>query len=216
MTILDEVLAQWQTRKPDSVPPSEAVVLWQNARCTLYVDDDLGPCVPYSPVDHGDGTMNHGYLPLKGNKDAIRRVPELQGWPAFAGFIEAINEPTSPIESIGCEIGYFDVTDCGAAITMVGSYTDVVFSETGLNEMPENFLHLAARLMRAVVGCEQWRGSVEFGLQRLRGLQGTEEPWGLMIRICNHGRNKEEAHKFWCETVSKLSAEILRLPQGFP
>ncbi len=216
MTILDELLLQWQSLKPATAPPNEAVPLWQHGGCVIYIDNKLGPRIPYPAVEHEDGTRNHGYTHLKGNKDAIQRIPELQGWPAFAELVEAINEPGSPIESVGCEIGYFDVSDNGGPPWMLGAYVDVIFSNTVLNESPENFLQLAARLIQAVEGCEQWWGSVELGLQRLRGLTGVAEPWGLMIRICNHGRDKDEAYKFWQESASRLSTEALRLQKDFP
>lgn len=155
---LDALLAAWQNHKPGGQGPHERVLLWQNDSCLVAIDDAMGPMVPYPAVIHENGEMNHGYRSLKGDAAAIEQVPELKRFPEFAGFIGAINHADSPIESVGCENGFFDAEGQDVAKKMIGSYVDVVFSDVERNASPENFLHLAAwlltprRTVRSVVG----------------------------------------------------------------
>jgi hypothetical protein len=213
---LDALLAAWQNHRPGGQGPHERVLLWQNDSCLVAIDDAMGPMVPYPAVIHENGEMNHGYRSLKGDAAAIEQVPELKRFPEFAGFIGAINHADSPIESVGCENGFFDAEGQDVAKKMIGSYVDVVFSDVERNASPENFLHLAAWLLTPVEGCVAWWGGVEFLLQRLRGLGGIGEPWGLMIRIQNHGRDEDEARRWWGETLARLTDAISRLPRNFP
>jgi hypothetical protein len=129
----------------------------------------MGPAVPYPPVDHGDGTKNHGYVRLKDNPGAVGGIPEVMDWPELQRFLEVINGPASPIESVGCEKGYFPGEGPDAPPVVLGSYIDVVFSSAALNDRAENPLLLANRLVEAIDGSEKWWADVSFVLQRNRG-----------------------------------------------
>ena len=213
--MFQEVLAQWESHKGITSPPREPIRLWSSNDGVLYIEDSWGPAVPYPPVDHSDGAKNHGYIRLKGNARVVNQLPEAQGWKDFQEFLLAINADDSPIESVGCEKGYFLVEDIGAATVKLGSYVDVIFTDVPMNEQPEKLLLLATHLMESVKGCHQWWGAVEIGLQRLRVLYGSTAPWGLMIRLCNYGRSEEEARRFWGETLVRMGKAISNLPQDF-
>jgi len=214
--LLTELVNGWNENASDAYPPKEAIVFWRRATQTVYIDSEWGPCVPYPAINHNDGTKNFGYVRLKENTQVIRKIPEVSGWPELAEMLETINAPNSPIESVGCEKGYFDLTEGGAATVTLGSYVDIIFTNTSLNENTKAYLHLAAMLLEATAGCEQWWGRIELGLQRLRGLEGTEIPWGMLIRVQNAGRDREEARKYWAETIRRIQKEIASLPATFP
>lgn len=211
-----ELLAKWEAYEDRTEPPSEAMQLWNKQRRVVYIDENWGPAVPYPAVDHRDGTENYGYVSLKKKPAAIAQVPETEGWPELAKILEIINAPDSPLESVGCEKSFFPVEGRGDATVNLGSYVDIVFTEFALNEEPTNLLRLAAALMPALDGCEKWWGSAEMGLQRYRGLQGCTRPWGLMMRVNNYGRSKEEARRDWGVSLSRLGNAISQLPQDFP
>ncbi len=97
----------------------------------------------------------------------------------------------------------------------LGSYVDVIFTDASLNEAPENVLLLACRLLQAIDGCEEWWGDVSMVLQRMRFIAGATLPWGLMLRIDNHGRTEDEARKFWAETARRLAKAVAALPENF-
>jgi hypothetical protein len=58
-----------------------------------------------------------------------------------------------------------------------------------------------------------WWSQAEFMVQRLKGLGGAVCPRGLMIRVTGFGRDKEEARRFWGETVKRLTQAVQRLPR---
>jgi hypothetical protein len=127
-----------------------------------------------------------------------------------------VNAVNSPIESLGCEKGYSPRENGGAARVFLGSYVDVTFSNIALSENPESLLQLAVPLVNAVEGCERWGGYIDLGLQRLRYFLGSTEAWGLMIRVQNDGRTKQEARKWWGESLRRLGEAIGKLPPTFP
>jgi hypothetical protein len=212
--VFEELMSQWKSHAGLSGPPTRPIQLWQSAGCGIWISNEWGPAVPYGPVDHGDGNLNHGYFRLKGNSGSAGQIPEVQGWPELQQFLEALNAPESPVESVGCEKG-FSAGEAGCPPVKIGSYVDVIFTEVALNDRPENFLLLTSKLAQAVSDCENWWASVEFRLQRNRALAGSAAPWGLMLHITNYGLSEEEARKFWRVTLSRLGKAIEGLPRDF-
>ena len=107
-------------------------------------------------------------------------------WPELKEFLLAVNAAKSPIESIGCEKGYFPTDLPGLpAKARVGSYINLIFTNATLNDRPENALLLASHVLGAVKGCTQRWSDVEIGLERRafppiqrRALDG----WGTRVR----------------------------------
>jgi len=211
--LFNKLLERWQEHKHLISPPSSPLCLWESATREIWIANDWGPSVPYGPRNHGDGHKNHGYKPLKGNVDVIRHLPEVDGWPELEQFLVTINAANSPIESAGCEKGYFPAEVDGEPRVKLGSYVDVFFTAAALNDNPENLLMLASCLILAVEGCEQWWAFVEISLTRFRFIAGAANPWGLMLRITNYGRTEEEARALWGETLRRLGDEIVKLPK---
>jgi hypothetical protein len=213
MPEFEELRSLWKPYEALQNPPAESIRLWSGGGCGIWLSNEWGPAVPYPPVDHRDGNFNHGYVRLKGNTGAISLIPEVQGWPELQRFLETVKAGSSPIESVGCEMGYFPGGAEGAPPVKLGSYVDVIFTERALNDRPENHLLLASHLANAVKGCENWWADVSFVLQRNRALMGANMPWGLMLQMKNYGRSEEEARKFWGATLSRLGKAIAVLPR---
>lgn len=211
--LLKELLSQWQTHRGLRHPPAQPIRLWAEGGRWVGIDKSWGPTVPYGPVDHGDGQENHGYIRIKGDAEAIRRVPEAVDWPELGEFLTAVNAAASPIESVGCEKGFFPVEGVGVPTVKLGSYIDVIFTDAALNDLPENGLLLASHLLPAIDGCERWWSDTEIALQRLRGVVGAVAPWGLMLRVTGYGRNEQEARKFWGVTLGRLTQAVAKLPK---
>lgn len=214
MVNFESVLSAWKPYAEMEGPPDAPVKLWGTGGCAIWVSDSLGPVVPYPPVDHGDGNVNHGYMRLKGSAGAVSLIPEAQGWPEMQEFLETINAGASPLESVGCEKGFFAGEE-GAPRVKLGSYVDVIFTEAGANDRPADVLRLACRLANAIEDCEKWWGDVSFALQRMRALPGASRPWGLELNVKNYGRSEDEARKFWGVSLSRLGEAIAALPQVF-
>jgi hypothetical protein len=214
LIMLEELLSKWNIYKALASPPQFPIKLWGHETRVVYIESSWGPEVPYPSFEREDGSRNHGLVSLKSNPEAASHIPEVQDWPELRRFLEVINAPASPIESLGCEKAYFPDESANATVK-IASYVDVAFSLAPLNQEPENLLRLAAVLIQSVDGCEQWWGSVELALQRLRYFQAVPSPWGLMIRTGNHGRSEGEARRYWGETLSRLGDAVRSLPPRF-
>ena len=153
--MLAELYRAWEGLADTTHPPAEAILLHQDESVTVYVDSDWGPPVPYSSASREDGGMNHGYVRLKGNPEAIVLVPEVDGWPEYRQFLERLNTETSPIETVGCEKSFFPC-ELGEAKVKLGSYTDIIFTDAHLNDEPRYFLRLADALAQAMHGSREW------------------------------------------------------------
>jgi hypothetical protein len=138
MLTFQELLALWDPHRSLTAPPARTVRLWGREGCGIWVSNEWGPAVPYPPVDHGDETKNHGFVRLKDNPGAVGGIPEAVEWPELQRFLEVINGPASPIESVGCEKGYFPGEGPDAPPVLLGSYIDVVFTTAALNDRAEN------------------------------------------------------------------------------
>lgn len=206
--IFEELLDSWRGLNELNFPPQEPIKLLEYGESIVYIEDSWGPAVPYSAVDHGDGQKNFGYRRVKGSGDAIALIPEVDGVPEYRDFLIALNSVDSPVESVGCEKGFFPVQDNPNIKFKLGSYTDIIFSDLESNTRPENLLHLASVFVKAMEGSNQWWSKIELGLQRLKHLYTVKEPWGLMIRIQGYGRSKEEAKSTWSVSLNKLAESI--------
>jgi hypothetical protein len=199
---------RWREVQPLILPPAVPVVLWTDETRTIYVDEALGPAVPYQPVLRTDSESNYGYIRLKGRLDLVSAIPELIDWPEYRQLVGDINLVESPIESVGCAIGMFPVSDQPAITCRVGSYLDLVFSDAAEAEDPIAHLDLAAQFMASVSGCERWWSSVEIGLQRLKHLPSTAAPLGLTMRLSAHGRTEAEARQCFAVTINRVRNAI--------
>ena len=210
------LLSQWQPHKQLSRPPLIRIPLWNQDSCHIAIGNDWGPPIPYPPYDHRDGHQNHGYVNLKEHPKAISEIPELDGWPDLQKFIEIINAPDSPIESGGCEKGFFPTEgEAGATTVYLGSYVDVFYSNTPLNDNAENLLFLASRLIPPIEECAKWWSEVNIDLCRFKYIPNTELPWGLELHVINRGRTEDEARKYWGETLRRLGDVVAQLPSNF-
>jgi hypothetical protein len=188
--------------------PHDAIVLATRGTRTIYIEDGWGPAIPYRAITHEDGTRNHGYQPVKGNREAIEAIPEVQGYPELTDFLIAINASGTPIESVGCEKLREDASHEQQTIVSVSCYVDVIFSDLPANDDPHRHLQLAAGLAAALEGCEQWWTNLELGLQRLRALPGTVAPWGLLVRVHSAGPTEDQAKQMWRHSLQCLARAI--------
>lgn len=215
MTVsLKTLRERWVPHQHLTFPLPQPIKLWSEGGLGVWISEGWGPPVPYPAVDHHDGNVNYGYRPVKGNVQAVRLTPEVEGWPELAEFLEKLNAESSPIESVGCEKGIFPSEVEGLAVKL-GSYVDVIFTERALNHGTDNLLLLATVLASAVEGCEKWAADISLVLQPHKRILGVTDPWGLMIRPQNYGRAEEEARRFLGGTLSRLGDAVARLPRDF-
>ena len=185
-TCSTNLTAAWAIHESLTEPPPTPVTLLAAAGWTVGLDNKWGPPIPYPSVDHGDGEVNYGYMPTKGDPQAISKIPEVQGWPELEEFLKIVNAPASPLESVGCEKGFFDDTSRSPASVMLGAYVDVIFSEPSLATEPKPVLALVSQLVPAIEACSRWWAVVEFGVQLMHPANSYAR-WGLIIRPLNYG-----------------------------
>lgn len=144
-----------------------------------------------------------------------REIPEAVGWPELQEFLVVANGADSPIESVGCEKAYFSANIRGGPPVQLGAYFNIIFTDTALNDCPENALLLASHLLQAVKGCAGWGSVIEIELERFKGVVGTLAPWGLLLRVLGYGLNNEDARKRCGKTMAILARAIAELPRDF-
>jgi hypothetical protein len=214
MLAFETIRTLWAPYDQLAGPPPEPIRLWGEGWLGIWISNDWGPAVPYPGIDHRDGNMNHGYRPVKADPSAIRRIPEVNGWPELVDFLEKVNAESSPIESVGCENGFFP-SDLQGWNAKIGSYVGVIFTNPVLNDRPENLLRLATVLANSVEGCERWMASISLVLERNKALMGAQTPWGLMIRPQNYGRTLEEARRLWADSLARMGKAISALSRDY-
>jgi hypothetical protein len=212
---LDAVLSALAAHKGIAIPPVTPILLWQGAGCVIAISEQWGPPVPYPPGRRRNGSMNYGYVPPKGNPTAISQIPEVADCPELERLLQAANRDDSPIETVGCEKSFAPVTVNGEAVMSLGSYVNLIFTKTVLNDVAENHALLACTLANAVSNCGRWWSVVEFELEKFKGISGASAPWGLLVRANGYGRSQEDARKAWAESVARMTAAIAELPQNF-
>lgn len=210
-----DALQRWRELQPTQIPPTQDLVLWRSESRTIYVEAKWGPAVPYPPVPRTDSESNYGYRRVKGNADALASIPELQEWPEYGSLVRTVNRDSSPLESVGCAVGFLDQPDASRPPVYVGSYIDLIYSDARVSQGPEPLIKLAGTLMDSVKGCEAWWASVEMGLQRFKCFPGTATPWGMLVRVTNYGRDKPEARECFGVTIQKLETAFSLLDQSF-
>ena len=82
-------------------PPAKPVQLWAEGGRGIWIADSWGPAVPYPPVVHEDGNRNFGYMRVKGDPEAVKRIPEAQGWPQLQDFLA--QESHRRYLAVGCK-----------------------------------------------------------------------------------------------------------------
>ncbi|WP_412530395.1 hypothetical protein [Burkholderia lata] len=150
--LCNAALATCDPRTFGEARPDGAIVLASRGTRTIYIEESWGPAIPYHAVEHEDGTRNHGYRPVKGDRETIEAIPEVQGYPELGDFLIAINGLDSPVESVGCEKLLQKTIHEQQTIFSVSCYVDVIFSDLAANEDPHHHLRLATRLAAAMEG----------------------------------------------------------------
>lgn len=88
----------------------EQVILYRTISTVVYYDEsERGPTVPYGPVEHDDGHVNHGYIHLKGRPPKAKEISEVVGKPDLIALLEYCARTESPYVTLGCENELFPV-----------------------------------------------------------------------------------------------------------
>jgi hypothetical protein len=212
--IVSMALEKWRPIKSDN-PPAQDLLLYQEEGVTLYVEASYGPAIPYLGFDHGDGQINHGYKSTKNNSEVVSEIPEVQGFQAFRDFLLKVNSEHSHVESLGCEKLESEIDVGHPSISRrVGSYTDIAFSNLEFCRDSELNLELAASLVEACRGCNEWWSNVEIGLQRLKHFHGVAAPWSLMLKISGYGSTPEQARQMWGVTADRIAEACIAFGSG--
>jgi hypothetical protein len=211
-----ELFTLWEPYRELRVPPEQPMLLWSDRGCGIGIWSEWGPSVPYGPLQLPDGARIYRYVRLKNNLAGINWIPEVGGWPELQHFLEVLNAPSSPIESVGCGSGFVPSQIQGGPPVLLGSYVDVIFTKPELNDRPENLLLLANHFAQAVENCERWWADIGLVLLRMKWLDGAHSPWGLMFTVKNYGQTEEEARRFWGASHARLTKAAESLSPDFP
>ncbi|MCP1851226.1 MULTISPECIES: hypothetical protein [unclassified Bradyrhizobium] len=192
-TILDEALANWAAIQPFKFPPPDDLLLAERGTCRLVIDKGWAPPVGY-----------WRYVHLKGHLELVDTIPEVRHWPELADALRLLNDASTMVETLGCDVAS-EEDRSGDAAVMVNSYTDLFFSSPELQSDPTHSIRLAVRMLQAVEGCEQWWAQVSISLQQMKKpASQNDDRWALMVAVRNHGRSKANARDLWGKTLERI------------
>jgi hypothetical protein len=177
--------------------------------------EGYGAPVPYGPEDHPDGDRNHGFIDLRDRPDLVAQIPEAQKSEGLAEFLRAINEPGSPLMSIGCECGLFKVESPqeGGPTEYVGGYIDLTFRDPFRNRDAEALVDLAVKIWRRVQMTNEHHAQYAFIVERLVDFFGMPGRYSLMVKPVGYGRSPEQAWRAFSYAASALGAAVRGLPR---
>jgi hypothetical protein len=169
-------------------------VLEQGDWWTIGVADHLGPAVPYPPVQHADGAVNHGFVDLRANFHLIENIAEVRDSEGMKAVLRALNAPPSPFRSFGCEHNLpapLNQPDPDGPTHSMGGYIDLAFSDVGANDQP-TILALARRVKdRVPLTVNNWTW-LELLAEPIL-LEGRTDRRGLFIRVQGMGLSADQA-----------------------
>jgi hypothetical protein len=173
-----------------------------------------GKGIPYGGGQRPEGTVNHGFVSLKGKPDLILTIPEARDDNALADIIRKINAPGTALFSVGCVSS--GVADShGHRVT---GYIEFAINDRNLvtSAMPyfEIFFHFTQKLPatnfseRVVLHWELLGAT--FLDARCDGLTCT-----IVINTAYH-KTKEEAASCWALLLTLLGDHLAEIKdQGF-
>ncbi len=193
-------------------------ILHQGPGYTIAQEDVVHTAVPYGPVGHEDGDLNHGFVDLRDRPDWAASVPEAQRHPGFVALLVAVNEPGSCLMSIGCECSLFEVTPAteGGFTCYVGSYIDVIFRDPARGASAGGLVDLARALVRGVPVSREHHCCFEMIVQPLGAFFDVEGGHAPQLKSLGYGSSSDEAWAAFDHATFALAAAIRGLNQGAP
>jgi hypothetical protein len=148
-------------------------------------------------------------MDLQAYPELIDKVPEVQGWPELIALLEAINAPSCPFRSLGCEKSYSNYRNPAyphLAIQLC-SYVDVAFLDIALNQNASLFEEMigAYALFATSQHFEKFvmfDPELSHATYREHNLKG----WCLSIWVGGFGATQAEARTAWAAVISALTA----------
>ena len=172
--------------------------------------DHWGPAVPYPGFEHEDGDRNHGFTDLRDRPDLVASIPEAQKSMGLAALLRAINEPCSPLMSLGCECAYFDQEG------YVGGYIDVTFRDPRRNADPKALIGLATSILTGVPGNEVHYMSFAMVVEPLKLFFNLPGRYGLMMKPQGHGRLAADAWRAFDHAALALAGAVRSIVKTDP
>jgi hypothetical protein len=159
--------------------------------------------IPY----YRDDPSSHSYVNLRDEPEKVNVLPELKDSPTLRDFVMALNAPTGPFETFGCEewSGPWSHEKFPGFDVRHGSYVDFAFVDKArcgtqlvYRDLIDKFRQYAAE------------NRVYDVMQVFFELRPTVSPnaswWTLGVWIYGVGRNNDEAKRWWKEALEYFKA----------
>jgi hypothetical protein len=158
-----------------------------------------------------DTTEGCSYMNLRETPEAIEQLPELRKRKPLYDFVKAINAPSSPFQTFGCETWQspWSHEQLPGFVTRVGSYVDLTFVDTGLCRSQQALRNLVRSYQLYGQACvEHVAILVGFNLRLTTNLE-TDQWWTLEFWNYGVGRNDQEAEHWWAEGLRCFKTFLL-------
>jgi hypothetical protein len=162
--------------------------------------------IPYFREDPG----SHSYVSLREEPDKIDLLPELRDCPPLRDFVLALNAPTGPYETFGCEkwIGPWTHEAFPGYIFRQGSYVDfaLVNKTACATQAPYRQLIEAFREYAVV---HRVYDLMHVGFELRPTVSASAQWWSMGVWIYGIGRDEAEAKRWWQEAVEYFRTFLL-------
>jgi predicted nucleotide-binding protein len=168
-------------------------IISQGPGFTIYRTSDWGPAVPYRAAPREE-SVNHGFMDLRDHPELVAAIPEAAASPGLRQILHLLNEPGSPLMSIGCERRLNSRNDPRDEYKLYyHSYTDLTYRDPAKHAAECQLVQLANDFLHGVIGVADAVFAFELGIQRMRAFFGTQAGYVLSLGLSGYGRSEEEA-----------------------
>lgn len=180
-------------RRDEDRPEMSDEIISQGPGFTIYRTSDWGPAVPYR-AEPREESVNHGFMDLRDHPELVASIPEAATSPGLRQLLYVLNQPESPLMSIGCERRLNPRNDPQDELRLYyHSYTDLTYRDPAKHATEGQMVQLANDFLHGVIGVAGAVFTFELGIQRMRAFFGSQAGFVLSLGLSGFGRTEEEA-----------------------
>lgn len=189
-------------------------ILHQGAGFTIARSDAAATLVPYYYAERPDGSVNFGWIDLRGHPDRVSQVPETTLSSGLSDILRTIASPDSPLMSGGCECGAFERHGYPAEMRwQVGGFVTVMFQDADRNRDEKRLVALAAAILRRIGGTTGHHIAFELIIEPLKLFFGHADCYCVTVKPLGYGESEaiaRAAFEFAAHGVARSLEQLIK------
>jgi hypothetical protein len=128
----------------------EDEIIYQGDGWTIVRSYRAETLVPYSGRERADGTVNHGWIDLRGHPERVAEIPEAERSSGLSQLLRVIADPASQVMSSACDCGAFERVQPGGGLWVASGFVSVMFRDGERNVTPQDLVGLAVYILQGI------------------------------------------------------------------